>query len=583
MNQVATPFFAVAGAELSVETAFGALAAILFTAIVVSLLLHRFKQSILVGYFICGVIIGPSGLKLVNDPARIQLLSEFGVALLMFNLGIEFSLSELRYLRRTALIGGTVQMLLSSVALGAGAYLLGMPPVGAVFFGLITGLSSTAVVLRVFQDPSSGTSPASRIAIGVSVFQDILAVLLMILLPAAAKADGSSTLGIALVLAALKAVAFLGVGFLLSRYAVPQLLNMVSSTKSRELFTLMVLALCVGIAYLSHFFGLSLALGAFMAGLIVSETVFSHKILADILPFKDFFLTLFFVSIGMLIDVSYFVAHWPVLIAATVLVLLLKTVAAFFGGIAAGFSVRPSVGAGIGLSSIGEFSFVLLGAALAYGMIGKEMHQGVLVCATLTMSSTPILMKLAVPISRFLESHSVLQKHQTPTSSEGARRVSQLQDHIIICGYGAIGENLNRVCTKLGLPTLVIDLNAETIRGLVKQGQLCLFADVTQSETLELACLSKARILALTIPSFANARTATKLAAELNPNIQIVCRARFPQEVEPLRKLGVQAVINEELETSFEIIRRSLQLCERPLEEIDDCLRQIRYEFGVEE
>lgn len=568
---------------MSVERAFGSLAAILITAIVVSLLLHRFRQSILVGYFICGVIIGPSGLQLVSDFDRIHLFAEFGVALLMFNLGIEFSLSELKHLRQTALIGGGVQMLLSSLALGAGAYWLGMPPVGAIFFGLITGLSSTAVVLRVFQDPSSATSPASRIAVGVAVFQDILAVLLMILLPAVADSGHAMPLGQALGFAAAKAIGFLGVGVVLSKFVVPQLLNLVSSTRSRELFTLMVLALCVGIAYLSHFFGLSLALGAFMAGLIVSETVFSHKILADILPFKDFFLTLFFVSIGMLIDVRYFIEHWPMLIALTVTVLALKTAAAFAGGIAAGFSVRPSVAAGIGLSSIGEFSFVLLGAALAYKIIEPNVHQAMLVCATLTMSSTPILMKLTLPLSRLLDRVPLLRQHRAPTSSEGARRVNQLQDHVIICGYGSIGEHLNNVFTKLGLPTLIIDLNADTIRQLVKQGQLCLFADVAQTETLELASAKNARILALTAPSFLSARSAIKRALELNPLIQIVCRARFPREVEPLRKMGVHAVVNEELETSFEIVRRSLQLYERPAEEIDEFLRQMRFEYGVEE
>lgn len=572
-----------AASQLSVERAFGGLAAILITAIVVSLLLHRFRQSILVGYFVCGVIIGPSGLQLVSDTERIQLFAEFGVALLMFNLGIEFSLSELKHLKRTALVGGTVQMLLSSLLLGSGAYLLGMPPVPALLLGLITGLSSTAVVLRVFQDPSSATSAASRIAVGVSVFQDILAVLLMILLPAVAGVGQSHTLGEALGMAALKALGFLGVGVLLSRYVVPQLLAMVSNTRSRELFTLMVLALCVGIASLSHSFGLSLALGAFMAGLIVSETVYSHKILADILPFKDFFLTLFFVSIGMLIDMRYFLAHWPMLLAGTLLVVAFKIVSAFFGGLAAGFSVRPSVAAGIGLSSIGEFSFVLLGAALSYKLIDPQMHQALLVCATLTMGATPILMKLTAPISRLLEWIPFFQQHRAPTSSEGARRVNQLQDHVIICGYGAIGESLNNVFTKLGLPTLIIDLNAETIGRLVKQGQLCLFADVAQSETLELASAKNARILALTVPNFISARSAIKTALELNPNIQIVCRARFPREVEPLRKMGVQAVVNEELETSFEIVRRSLQLYERPVEEIEEFLRQMRYEYGVEE
>lgn len=575
---LAIPF--AAGAELSVEAAFGALAAILITAIVVSLLLHKFKQSILIGYFICGLIIGPSGLQLVNDTARIHLFAEFGVALLMFNLGIEFSLSELKHLRRIALVGGSIQMALSTIALGGIALAMGLSPSNALLLGLITGLSSTAVVLRVFQEPASATSAASRIAIGAAVFQDIVAVLLMILLPSAAGASGQ--LGWALGVAGLKAVGFLGVGFLLSRYVVPQLLQMVSNTRSRELFTLMVLALCVGIAYLGHFFGLSLALGAFTAGLIVSETVFSHKILADILPFKDFFLTLFFVSIGMLIDVGYFVAHWPMLLLATLLILVLKTGAGFAAGLSAGFSVRPSLAAGIGLSSIGEFSFVLLGAALAYKIVAPELHQSLLVIATLTMGSTPILMKLALPASRLIERVRMFNKRRRPDSTESARMIHQLKDHVIICGYGAIGENLNNVFTKLGLPTLVIDLNAETIRALVKRGQLCLFADVAQSETMHLAAVNHAKILALTLPNFNSARTAIQTAVELNPDIQIVCRARFPREVEPLRKLGVQAVINEELETSFELIRRSLELYERPAEEIEEFLHQLRFEYGVE-
>jgi monovalent cation:H+ antiporter-2, CPA2 family len=564
-----------------VENLFGVLTVMLLTAIVVSLLLHRVRQSVVVGYIFCGVLIGPFGLRLVTDAGQIRMLSEFGVMLLLFNLGIEFSVTELKQLRRIAVAGGTVQMITSALLLAAVVWGLGIAPRTALLLGLIGSISSTALVLKIFQESAHAWDTAARLALGIAIFQDLVAVGLMLVLPAFAGAGGTP-LPAALGGALGKGVLFLAASYLLNRFVIPQALRRVSLTRSRELFTLSVIALCAGIAWLASLFGLSLALGAFVAGLLVSDTIYSHKILADVLPFKDFFLTLFFVSIGLLLDVHFLLEHWLLVAGLVVVTIVIKAACGIAGGWAAGFTPVPAAAAGLGLSSVGEFSFVLLGAAAAQGLIGADRYSLFLACAALSMSATPMLMQWAVPLGRWLERWPALRQPGARRDTSRSRRLSDLENHAVICGYGHIGETLNATLRRLGVETLVIDLNAVTIERLVKEGQLCLFADVAQAETLRLARLEKARVLAITIPDFQSTRAAVKAAREISPDAFLICRARFPRHVEPLRKLGVHAVVSEEAETSFEIIHRSLEACERRPEEIEEALRQLRYEYGVE-
>jgi len=580
-NKRMNEMLASAAVDHGVGPAFGLLSFMLGSAVLVGLLLHRFRQSLLIGYFLCGVVIGPGGLVLVADPEKSQLLSEIGVVLLMFTLGIEFSFSEMKQLRRIALRAGGVQMGLSALLLFGPLLFLEKNWLQVAALAAICAVSSTAVVLKVFQESSGAASPASRVAVGVAVFQDIAAILFMVLLPALFGSEGSS-LPLALAQAAVKGVAFLGAGWILSRFIVPQILDRVSRTQSRELFTLCVLALCAGIAWLAHFLGLSLALGAFAAGLIVSETVFSHRILSDVLPFKDFFLTVFFVSVGMMVDLRFCLGHLPQLLLGTLALIVLKTFAGCLGGLFAGFPVRHALVAGLGLSSIGEFAFVLLTALSGMGGVSGETMQMLITIATLSMAATPALVRLGPAIGARLEKWPIFATRPHASLPMTPRRIQSLNDHAVICGYGIIGQGLNETLHDIGIPTLVIELNAETVKNLVGQGQPCLFADAARKDTFELAGLERAKVLAVTIPHFEGVKAAIVAARELNPGMFVIARARYPGQVQPLREAGANVVINEEAETSFEILRRTLQQYDLPRDEIDAREAEIRFKYGVE-
>jgi CPA2 family monovalent cation:H+ antiporter-2 len=367
---------------------------------------------------------------------------------------------------------------------------------------------------------------------------------------------------------------------LLSRHVVPGILEAVEKTRSNELFTLCVLALCAGIAWLGSVFGLSLALGAFVAGLIVSETVYSHKILADILPFKHLYLALFFIGIGIQIEPGYLVANALPLLGMLVVVLAVKILAGTAGGLVAGFPARPSIAAGLGLSSVGEFSLVLFMTSRDLGLLPEGLSQAFLACATLSMGATPVLMKLATPLARLVEARLPVKPRVAP-HGPARRRLADLQDHAVICGYGAIGASLNGALRKIGLDTVIVELNAETVKRLVAAKQPCVFADITHEETMRLVGVERAKMLVITVPLLEAARAAIRSARAGNPRIHIICRARYPRHVQPLLDLGVDTVVNEEAETLLEFTRCAMRYFDQSPEEIDEQLRQSRSAMGA--
>ncbi|MDA0813036.1 MAG: cation:proton antiporter [Verrucomicrobia bacterium] len=431
----------LAAGDAQLENLFGVLAAMLFTAIAVGLLLSRVRQSILVGYFVCGLLLGKTGLGLIKDEGMIRAMADVGVILLMFTLGIAFSIAELKKLRRIVCLGGGVQLSGVCFLAALAALAFGFDWRVALFLGFVIAMSSTALSLRIFQDLGQENSPAARIALGIAIFQDVAVVIFMVVMPALlAPVEGTSLVsGLAIALG--KGIAFVAVAWLLSVYVYPPLLHAVSRTRSRELFTLSVLALCVGTGYLGSLFGLSVALGAFVAGVVVSESTYSHRILADILPFKDFFLTLFFISIGLMIDARSLAGLWLPVVVGTAVILVTKTAVAFVAAQLLRFPVRPCLTAALAVSSIGEFSLVLVDKAVELNALTGEQHQLLLFCAAITMGLTPIMVKMAGPIAKRLEGIRFLQRKRTSRSDGDAGHVHSetllgLNDHAIICGHG---------------------------------------------------------------------------------------------------------------------------------------------------
>ncbi|MGB1129118.1 MAG: cation:proton antiporter, partial [Haloferula sp.] len=425
---------------------FGVLSLVLVMAVVVALLLTKARQSVLVGYFLVGVLIANSGLlELVgakaDDPA-ILMLAELGVILLMFTLGIEFSLGEVRHLWRMSLLGGGLQVLSTGVLAGGAAFLFGLPGPESAVIAVAVALSSTAVAMKSFQELGQPNNPGAKAALGVALFQDILVILFILVLPALyVGGEGGLVTGIAW--AVTKGIFFLIAVLLFGKFVNEPLLDRVAKTRSRELFTLTVVALCAVIALAGEALNLSLSLGAFAAGLIVSESMYSHRILSDILPFKDLFLTIFFVSVGLLIDVGALLDNWIWVLAGSLLVLAVK------GGIVLGavrlmkLPLRPALLTAASLSSMGEFSLVLLGQANQIRAFDPTFIQILLGCTAVSMGLVPSLMRATSPLGRWLDARGIGRSGRAPTGHELGVANDQLSDHAVICGYGPVGRSIN--------------------------------------------------------------------------------------------------------------------------------------------
>jgi CPA2 family monovalent cation:H+ antiporter-2 len=526
--------------------------------VLVSLVLVRFKQSLLVGYFACGVVLANSGaVGLVGAESQevIGALAELGVILLMFTLGVEFSVAEMKHLRRVALVGGGWQVGLVSLVAGGVAWGFGMAPGAALAIAIAVALSSTAVSIKSFQDLGQPDSPGARVALGVAIFQDLLVIFFMIILPPLLGA-GEQSMAVGLGLAVLKGGAFLGACLLFSRYGIPQLLHAVARTRSRELFTVTVIALCAGVAYVASWLGLSPALGAFAAGLVVSESIYSHRVLADILPFKDLFLTIFFVSVGLLIDVEVVVANWGWVIGGTLAILVIKFWIAFFAARRLGVSLKACLLAAASLASTGEFSLVLLDRVAELGALPAQAHQILLASTAIGMGLVPSLMKWAQQLAPSMERRRWMSRKETclnELTEHGV--VDELEDHVIICGYGPVGRNLREALAKCGIDHLVVELNADTVKSLQREGVKVLFADARQPEVLEMAAVGRARSIAFTFPDAESAIAGTRLAREKNPEILVYARAKFSAEAHELREAGVNQVFHDERESGAAMMK----------------------------
>lgn len=557
----------LAASGAGVSPLFAVLTLVMALAVLVSLLLIRFRQSLLVGYLICGMLIGNFGLLWLTgidkDSPVIATLSEIGVILLMFTLGIEFSLGELRHLWRTVLVGGGLQVAVTAGLAGGVALGFGMPGPESVVVAMAVAMSSTAVAMKSFQDMGQQNHPGARASLGIALFQDLLVILLFLLLPVLFHEGEGSVVG-QVGRALGKGGVFLMGAWLLGQYGITPLLHLVARTRSRELFTLTVIGLCAGVAYAGSALDLSLALGAFTAGLVVSESIYSHRILSDILPFRDLFLAIFFISVGLMVDLSVVVAEWQVILGASAVVLLVKGVVVFGVLKVVRMPGRAGLLAAGSLASMGEFSLVLVGSAGNARVFDARLEQLLLICSAATMALVPSLMRGAAPFGRWLERMGVMAAHRpAPEGLNPTKAIKRIADHAIICGYGPVGRALNEALKRCGLQTLVMELNSDTVRQLKAEQQLVLFADATHPEALDLAGIGRARMVAFTFPAVAATCAAVPLVRERNGGICIFGRAKYPAEVTRLRELGVQ-VIHDERESAVAMVRAAMSTYDRP-------------------
>lgn len=542
-------------------------------ALVTVVLFRRLMFPSIIGFLVTGILAGPYALAFIKDTHQVEQMAEIGVVLLLFTIGIELSLKELMRIKHLVLWGGGLQVLVTILAVAIVGAGFGYPLSQSVFFGFLVALSSTAILMKLLIDSGQADSPHGKMAMGILIFQDLCIVPLMLVTPLLAGSGGDFA-GILTIMA--KATAVVMAAHYGARFLVPWIFKQVVKTRSRELFILTIIFIGLGTAWLTAMAGLSLALGAFIAGLAISESEYSHQALSDIIPFREAFMSLFFISVGMLLNPEILINH-PLLIASLVAtILLIKALVTTGAAMTLGVPMRIAIVAGLSLAQIGEFSFVLSQAGVTVGLLTPELYQVFLAASIATMGLTPVCLKYANPAADFVTGrlpHAWTRGRGVLARSE---KTISLNDHIIIVGYGVNGKNLARALKNLNIQHVVIETNPFTVKKEGKRGQHIQFGDASKPEVLEHAHITNARGMVVAISDAAASRRVASLARQLNPALHIIVRTRYILEVEPLYKLGVNEVIPEEFETSIEILSRVLRNYMVPHAEIERCITEVR-------
>ena len=538
--------------------------------------LGKLKIPSIVGFLIAGTIIGPYGLGLIKDPHEVEIIAEIGVILLMFTIGIEFSIPRLISLKKEVFLFGNLQVLLTiKVITILSYYLLNVSLNNAVFYGFIVALSSTAIVMKLLSDRGELNSPYGKICLGILLFQDLCVVPLM-LFTQMLSGEGGGLFNFLNVI--FKALVILSIVFIFSRIAVPFLLHEIVKTRSRELFIITTISICLGTAFFTSKLGLSLALGAFLAGVVISESEYSAQAVSDILPFKETFSGIFFISVGMLLNVDYIRTHIleEVFLVGSIFffkTLIILLIVYFFMN-----SLKLSLSSALALSQIGEFSFVLAFTGKSVGLLNEDAYQSFISASVITMLLTPLIIRYSHSFIDYLiqkKPFKYLEKAQKIKKTEIVVRKS---NHVIIVGYGLNGRNLAKVLKERNIPYVVLELNPDTVRKMKKQGEPIYYGDGTSPEILHKLGIHRAKVLVIAISDPLATRKIVQIAKTLNSKIHIIVRTRFITEIEELKRLGADEVIPEEFETSLEIFARVLHYFGTPRNKILQMIEKIRAE-----
>src|SRR5918999_2987799 len=529
----------------------GDIALILVAALLGGLIAQRLGLPLILGYILAGVVVGPNtGGPTVSSVHDIELLAEIGVALLLFTIGLHFSLDELSPVRRVAVVGTAIQMALTIVfGYGLGR-LLGFGWQEAVWFGALLSLSSTAVVLKSLSEQGVMGTLSSKVIIGMLIVQDLAVVPLIILLPELRNiGEGFSELGVA----ALQAAVFIAVMVIFGRRVLPWLMARIAGWNSRELFLISVVGIGLGVGYGTYLFGLSFAFGAFVAGIVLSQSDYSHQALADVEPLRDVFAMLFFVSVGMLLDPAFLLRNAAIVALVVLLVFVVKGL--LFAGVVRAFGYGNIVpfAVGLGLFQVGEFSFVIARVGLDAEAISQRSYSIMLTTAVVTMALTPFATRLApILYGRWRETFpkELLRTFNLPERG--------LRDHVVIAGYGRVGTFVAHLLGRLEQPFVVVDSNPGRTDEAGEAGYPTVFGDAGAGPVLEAAGGRRARLVIITVPDPVGARLVVERVRAINPNVHVVARSSTVEQLEELGRLGVYEAVHPESEAGLELGRQAL-------------------------
>jgi CPA2 family monovalent cation:H+ antiporter-2 len=534
------------------------LVVIFAVAVAMVVVLRKIHVPSIAGFILAGVFVGPNVLRIVGDVAEVEVLAEVGVALLLFGIGIELSLDRVRRLWRLVVAGGLTQVVVTGGAAVGILLALGFDPSISILFGCVIAISSTAVVLSALRSRGELEAPHGRFALSILIFQDLCVVPMILIIPLMA---GTAAPG-ALAIAVAKAAAVLAAALVGARLVVPRLFALVAHTRQRDLFVLTVFLVCIGTAWLVSAAGVSLALGAFLAGLVVAGSEYRHQALSDLIPFREVFASVFFVSVGMLLDPRAIADNALPIAAIIAAIVLGKATIATLTGVVLGLSSRVSILAGLALAQVGEFSFVLLSAGRNAVALPQPFTDNVTVAIIVTMLITPLVISLAPHVAAGMGKVDVftrLLEVRTPVDRpEGERAPS---NHVIIAGYGLTGQEIAHSLDNCGVPYLIVDVNPTNVRRAIRDGREAYFGDVTSVEVLEALGVHSAREVVLVINDVEAMVRAIRAVRRISASLPVIVRTQYAIDIHRVLAAGATEVVTGELEASVTMTKRILERC----------------------
>ncbi|MDT0293444.1 cation:proton antiporter [Mesonia ostreae] len=545
-------------------------------SVMIVFLLQKLKLPSILGFLITGIIIGPYGLSLVTAVHQVEIFAEIGVILLLFVIGLELSIKQLILIKKTVFIGGLLQVSLTVGIAALAANVFGASWDKAVFMGFLVSLSSTAIVLKVLQDKNEISAAHGRNALGILIFQDIIVVPMMLVTPIMAGNSDDITGSIIGLL--VKSLIVVAITYVLARYVVPKLMYLVAKTRSKELFILTTITICFAVAYLTSMAGLSLALGAFLAGLIISESEYSHQATSIILPFRELFTSFFFISVGMLLNIGFFVENVSMVLLLVVGVMVLKTLATAIAVVVLKYPIKTVLLTALALSQVGEFAFILATIGMDNNLLNDNVYQYFLAISICSMLLTPFVIIYSEQMSNFLIRIFLSGKSKTKNTvqPEPVDDSLVLKNHLIIVGFGINGRSLAKAAEFSNIPYVVLELNAETVREEAEKGVPIIFGDAADDHILNHVDVFHARAIVVAVTELKTSKDIVRAVRNITQSIYLLVRTKYVREINDLKAIGADEVIPEELEAAVEIFSRILHNFLVPEDEITNFLDSIR-------
>lgn len=549
-------------------------------ATAVNFLFTKIRIPTIIGYLLTGIVAGPSVLGVIHSPHEIEFMAEIGILLLMFTIGLEFSLNHLIKIRNIVFLGGFLQLILTAGAIALFARMYHLSWNTSVFIGFLTALSSTALVLKILQERGELTSNYGRTVVGILIFQDLVLVPLMLFTPMLGGETGD--IGAKLMILGTKTLAIMALVYVGNRWIMPRVLHLIALTKNQELFLMSILLVCLAVALLTSEMGMSLAFGAFLGGLMISRSEYSQDAFSHLIPFKDTFTSFFFVSIGMLLDLDFVASNIGVIVATVLLVIAIKTMVAGATAFVLGHTFRGTVVVGLGLAQIGEFSFILAKTGQTYQILTDYYYQLFLAVTIVSMAASPFLIMISKPLAGRLLRFPIppiLVKGLFPLHEV---EVPAMQNHIVLIGKDSRSLNLSRMACQMKLPYVSIVFDPASARARQLKGEMVVYGDAMNEPILQKAYVETAEIVVVSIGDAITALGVIEKVRAINKHAYIIVRAKYVSDIEDLYEMGANQVIPEEFETAIELFERILSKLLIPKGEIERAISLIRDDnYGI--